>query len=76
MMNLLATTIIDGNAMVKGIILLIGMGMICGLVWWLIDFCKIPDPFRWVCRAFVAIFAVLLLINFILSIVGSPIIRW
>lgn len=55
------------------VIYLIVCGLIFGLLWWLIDYCAIPQPFNKVARIILAVLAVLVLINILLSFVGHPI---
>lgn len=58
------------------LILLIVGGLICYLLWWLIGFIGLPEPFNKVARVLVAVVAVVLLINALLGLVGTPFIRW
>jgi hypothetical protein len=51
-------------------------GVIFGLLWWLISYCGLPAPFDKVARVVLAIFAVLIVINVLLTITGHPIIDW
>jgi hypothetical protein len=73
-MQLLAD--ISGNGMINAVIWLIIVGLIFGLLWWLIGYCAIPEPFNKVARVVLAIFAVLILINALLTVVGHGFIRW
>lgn len=43
-------------------------GLIFGLLWWLIDFCKLPEPFARIAKVILAIAAVLLLIGLLISL--------
>jgi len=56
------------------IIYLIIIGAVCWLLWWLIGFLGIPEPFNKIARGVVAVVAVLLLISVLLALVGQPII--
>jgi hypothetical protein len=49
------------------------IGGICWLLWWLIGFLGVPEPFAKILRGIVAVFAVLVLINILLSLIGHPI---
>lgn len=64
---------IEGAVMV--IIYLIVGGLIFGLLWWLIDYCAIPEPFNKIARVVLAVLAVLVVIGILLSFIGHPIIR-
>jgi hypothetical protein len=61
---------------VQVIVYLICVGAIFGLLWWLIGYCGIPEPFNKFARVFLAVCAVLILIGILLGIAGHPIIRW
>jgi len=54
------------------VIYLIVIGAICWLLWWLIGFVGIPEPFNKIARGIVAVVAVVLLIGLLLSLVGGP----
>ena len=66
----------DGSLLVGLLVQLIVVGLVCYLVWWLIGYIGLPAPFDKVARVIVAIFAVLFLINLILGLSGTPLIRW
>jgi hypothetical protein len=53
------------------IIYLVVAGLICWLLWWLIDFIGIPEPFHKVAKVIVAVVAVIVIINVLLGI-GGP----
>ena len=53
------------------VIYLIVIGAICWLLWWLIGFVGIPEPFNKIARGIVAVVAVVLLIGLLLSLVGG-----
>lgn len=67
---------ISGQGMVQSVIYLIVAGLIFGLLWWLISYAGLPAPFDKVARVVLAILAVLLIINVLLTLVGHPIIKW
>jgi len=66
----------DGTLLVHLLVQLIVVGLICYLVWWLIGYIGLPAPFDKVARVIVAVFAVLFLINLVLGLSGTPLIRW
>lgn len=77
MNDLILLAAIEGKNVVNAVLWTIGLGLICGLLWWLIDFCKIPEPFNRVAKVIVAVAAVVLLINLIMSVFGGePFIKW
>lgn len=49
------------------------IGAICWLLWWLIGFLGVPEPFNKIARGVVAVVAVVLLIGVLLSLVGGPV---
>jgi hypothetical protein len=67
---------ISGETVVHAVIWIIIAGVIFWLVNWLIDYAGVPAPFNKVARVVLAIVAVLILINALLSIAGHPIIAW
>lgn len=74
-MNLLAQ-LLNGRALVSIVISLIVAGVIFFLLNWLIDYCKVPEPFRTVARVILAVVAVVIVINALLTLVGFPIVAW
>lgn len=74
-LTLLAT--VSGKNVISAVLWTIGLGLICWLLWWLVDFTKIPDPFNRVAKVIVAVAAVVMLINLIMSVFGGePFIKW
>jgi asparagine N-glycosylation enzyme membrane subunit Stt3 len=71
-------SVIEGKKLVSSVFWLIIIAVICGLLWWLIDYCKTPEPFNRVGKVIVAIVGVLFLINLLLGLGGADqqFIRW
>lgn len=67
---------VDGNAMVSSLVWLLIMGVIFWVIFWAIGALGIPEPFAKVLRAIAIIFAVLIVINALLSMAGHPLIRF
>lgn len=68
---------VSGKEVVSAVIWTIGLGLIFWLLWWLVDFAKIPEPFNRIAKVIVAVAAVVLLINLIMSVFGGePFIKW
>lgn len=65
----------DLSVLVHLLVWIIIVGCIFGLLWWLIGFVGLPEPFNKIARVAVAVIAVLLLINVLLGLVGTPLIR-
>ncbi len=61
---------------VQVIVYLIVAGLIFGLLWWLVGYCGLPEPFNKFARVALAILAVLVIIGLLLSLTtGTPIFR-
>ncbi len=61
----------DLSQLVHIIIYLIIVGGICWLLWWLVGYIGLPEPFNKVARVIIAVVAVLLLINMLLGFAGA-----
>ncbi len=67
---------LDISSLVGFLVYLVIIGAICGLLWWLIGFIPLPEPFGKIARVVIAVFAVLACINLLLIIGGmTPIVR-
>ena len=62
--------------LVSVVIYLIVAGLILWLLHSLIGYCGLPEPFAKVAKIILAVFAVLVIISVLLSLIGRPIIRW
>lgn len=67
---------IQGHALVTAVVSLIVIGLIIWLLMWLVDYCALPEPIPKVAKIILMVFVVLALINFLLSILGRPLIVW
>lgn len=74
-MLILATSIGIG-AILQLLISIVVVALICWLLWWLIGYMGLPEPFDKVLRIIIAFLAVLFLINAILALAGESFIRW
>jgi hypothetical protein len=64
------------SAAVTVVLYLIIAGLIFGLLWWLIGYCGVPEPFNKVARVILAVLAVFVCIGILLSLVGGqPVFR-
>ncbi len=72
----LAATTISGESLVTALIWIVAIGLVCWLLWWFINFIKLPEPFNKVAQVLIALVAVIFLINAILTLVGKPFINW
>lgn len=67
---------ISGSALVSAVIWIIIAAVIFWLLNWLVGYIGVPEPFNKVIRVVIAIAAVLILINALLTIAGHPLIVW
>lgn len=66
----------DVSGLLQVVVLICIIGGVCWLLWWLIGFIGVPEPFNKVARAIVAVVAVLFLINILLGLAGmTPVFR-
>lgn len=64
------------SAAVSILVYLIVAGLIFGLLWWLVGYCALPQPFDKVVRVVLAILAVFVIIGALLSLAGgTPLFR-
>lgn len=73
-MTLLAA--ITAQSLVSLLIQVIVVALICWLLWWLVAYIGLPEPFNKIARVVIAIIAVIFLINALLSLTGKPFITW
>lgn len=60
------------NVLVTLVVQILVAALVFGLLWWLIDYTKPPEPFGKVARVAVAVLAVLVVIGLLLALVGRP----
>lgn len=66
----------DASSLIQVLVYIIVIGAVFGVLWWLIGYVGLPEPFNKVARVILAVVAALFLINLLLGLVGTPIIRW
>ena len=80
MLTLLASVLmlaeISGDSLIHAVIVLIVLGVVFGILWWLVGYCALPEPFNKVARVLIALVAALILIGFLLDLIGHPVIKW
>lgn len=69
MITLLAA--ISGGGLISLLIQFLVIALVCWLLWWLVGFIGLPEPFNKIARAIVAVIAVVFIINLLLSISGD-----
>lgn len=67
---------ISGDALVHWLVYLVVLGIVFWLLWWLVAYVGLPEPFNKVARVVLAVAAVLVLINVLLAMAGHPLMRW
>lgn len=70
-MELIASLSSDGGNLVSALIWLVGIGLIAWLLWWLVDYIGLPEPFSKVARVIIALVVVVMLIRLIMQVTGS-----
>ena len=60
---------------VRAILLIIVAGAVCWLLWWLIGYLGVPEPFSKIGSGIIAVGAVFVLIAILFDLVGYPIIK-
>jgi hypothetical protein len=63
------------ETLVNAVIWLTIVGLVFWLLWWLVGYINPPEPFNKVIRVIIAVVGVLILLNFLLGLTGSPIVR-
>ena len=67
--------VVETSGLIGLLIWIIVIGCIFGLLWWLIGYVGLPEPFNKVARVVLAVLAVLLLINVLLGVAGTPLFK-
>lgn len=67
---------ISGSGLLSILIYVIVIGLVFYLLWWLVGYVGLPEPFNKVARVVLALVAVLILINLLLGFAGHPVVRW
>ena len=73
-MNFLAQ--ISGDAMIHSLIYLVVIALIFWCIWWFIGYVGVPEPFNKVIRVLLGLVALIIVINFLLGLVGHPLVRF
>ena len=61
----------DVSLLVHLFIQILVVGGVCWLLWWLIGYIGLPEPFNKIARVLIAVVAVLFLINILLGLSGT-----
>lgn len=68
--------LISGSALISSLVWLICVGLVFYLLYWLVNFVALPEPFGKIIKVILAVAAVIVLINVIMSFAGSPYWKW
>ena len=66
----------DAGNLMQILLQIIVIGIVCWLLWWLVGFAGLPEPFNKIARIIIAVVAVFFLINLVLGLGGTPLVRW
>lgn len=66
-----------GGALVTGgllhvIITLIVIALVFWVIWWFLGYVGVPEPFNKVIRVVIGLVALLIIVNILLGLIGSP----
>lgn len=75
-MNTLSAYVVSGEGIVSALIWLVCMGLVFWLLFWLITYVALPEPFAKVAKVILAVAAVVFLINILMGLAGHPLIIW
>jgi hypothetical protein len=67
---------IEASALLSLVIYIIVLGLVVWLILYIINMIPLPEPFGRIARIVLIVLAVLILINLLLGLVGSPIVRF
>lgn len=67
---------ISGEALLSMVVWIVVAGLVFWLLWWLVEYIGLPEPFHKVVKVILALVAVIFLINVLLSFTGHPLVRW
>lgn len=75
-MNELIFAAISGQSLIQAVIWLVIAAVIFWLLTWLIGYIGIGEPFAKVLKVIMAIIAVLICINALMTLAGKPLVSW
>lgn len=68
--------VVSGQSLISLVVWLVVVGLVFYILWWLIGYIGLPEPFNKVVRVVIAVACALLLINVLLGMVDRQFIRW
>ena len=60
------------NGLLELIIYLVVVGLIFWCIWWFVGFVGVPEPFNKVIRVVMGLVALIIVVNLLLGMVGTP----
>ena len=67
---------VSGSLLLTALVQLVVAGLIIWLLYWFIERVGLPEPFHKVAVVLLALATVVLLINVLMSLTGTPLVRW
>lgn len=67
---------VSGQGLISLVIWLIVVGLVFTILWWLVGYMALPEPFNKVVRVIIALACAILLINVLLGLVDRQFINW
>ncbi len=67
---------ISGAALLSALVYLVICGLILYVLWWALGKIGLPEPFNKIATVLLVLVTVVILINFLLGLGGTPLIRW
>ena len=64
----------SAEGLISIVVWIVVVGLVFYLLWWLVGYLGLPEPFNKVARVVLAIAAVLFLINLLMGLTGHPLI--
>lgn len=71
----LAFAAMDISGLLSLIVYIVVVGLIFWCVWWFLGYVGVPEPFNKVIRVIVGLVALIVVINLLLGLVGTPMFR-
>lgn len=67
---------IDGSGLLNLLVYLVIVGLIFWVIWWFLGYVGVPEPFNKVIRVVMGLIALIIVINILLGMIGSPLFRF
>lgn len=68
----LATVGLSLSGLLEFVVYLVVVGLIFFCVWWFLGYAGIPEPFNRIARVIIGLIALIIVVNLLLGLVGSP----